>query len=92
MELKERVEQALDSMRPFLETDGGNVAIEEITEDNVVKLRLIGACASCSMSIMTFKAGLEQAIKKAVPEVTAVEAVNLTDFSDPNATMPFRQA
>lgn len=92
MDLKERVEQALDSMRPFLETDGGNVAIEEITEDNVVKLRLIGACASCSMSIMTFKAGLEQAIKKAVPEVTAVEAVNLTDFSDPNATMPFRQA
>ncbi|HUH17622.1 NifU family protein [Albibacterium sp.] len=90
MDLKERVEQALDSMRPFLETDGGNVAIEEITEDNVVRLRLIGACASCSMSIMTFKAGLEQAIKKAVPEVTSVEAINLTDFADPNATMPFR--
>lgn len=92
MDLKERVEQALDSMRPFLETDGGNVAIEEITKDNVVKLRLIGACASCSMSIMTFKAGLEQAIMKAVPEITSVEAINLTDFSDPNATMPFRQA
>jgi len=90
MDLKERVEQALDTMRPFLETDGGNVAIEEITENNVVKLRLIGACASCSMSIMTFKAGLEQAIKKAVPEITAVEAVNLTDFSDPHATVPFR--
>jgi len=88
MNLKEKVEQALDSMRPFLEADGGNVAIEEITDDNIVKLRLIGACASCSMSIMTFKAGLEQAIKKAVPEITAVEAINLTDFSDPNATMP----
>lgn len=90
MDLKERVEQALDSMRPFLETDGGNVAIEEITKDNVVRLRLIGSCASCSMSIMTFKAGLEQAIMKAVPEITSVEAVNLTDFSDPHATMPFR--
>ena len=90
MDLMEKVEKALDSMRPFLETDGGNVAIEEITEDKVVKLRLIGACASCSMSIMTFKAGLEQAIKKAVPEVAGVEAVNLTDISDPNATMPVR--
>ena len=88
MELKERVEHALDSMRPFLEADGGNVVIEEITEDKIVRLRLLGACASCSMSIMTFKAGLEQAIKKAVPEISSVEAINLTDVSDPNATMP----
>lgn len=88
MDLRERVEQALDSMRPFLETDGGNVSIQEITEDNVVKLRLLGSCASCAMSIMTFKAGLEQAIKKAVPEVQAVEAINITDMDDPNATMP----
>lgn len=78
MNLKDRVEQALDSMRPFLEADGGNVVIEEITPDNVVRLKLLGSCASCSMSIMTFKAGLEQAIKKAVPEVTGVEAINLT--------------
>lgn len=88
MNLKEKVEQALDTMRPFLETDGGNVAIEEITEDKVVRLRLLGSCASCSMSIMTFKAGLEQAIRKAVPEITGVEAINLTDISDPNATTP----
>lgn len=88
MSLHERVEQALDTIRPYLETDGGNVSIEEITPDNVVKLRLIGACASCSMSIMTFKAGLEQAIKKAVPEIIAVEAINLTDVDDPNATTP----
>ena len=88
MNLKEKVEQALDTMRPFLETDGGNVVIEEITDDNIVRLRLIGSCASCSMSIMTFKAGLEQAIKKAVPEIASVEAINLTDFSDPNAIMP----
>ncbi len=92
MTLLERVEQALDTIRPYLETDGGNVSIEEITEENVVRLKLLGACASCSMSIMTFKAGLEQAIKKAVPEITAVEAINITDMDDPNATMPSPQA
>ncbi len=88
MDLREKVEIALESMRPFLEADGGNVIIEEITEDKVVRLRLLGACASCAMSIMTFKAGLEQAILKAVPEVSAVEALNLTDINDLNATMP----
>lgn len=88
MTLEERVEQALDTIRPYLETDGGNVVVEEITLDNVVKLKLLGTCATCSMSIMTFKAGLEQAIKKAVPEVTRVEAINLTDMDDPSATRP----
>ncbi|WP_028296405.1 NifU family protein [Olivibacter sitiensis] len=86
--LKEKVEQALDTMRPYLEADGGNVSIEEITPDNVVKLRLLGSCASCSMSIMTFKAGLEQAIKKAVPEISSVEAINITDIKDANAISP----
>lgn len=88
MDLRDKVEKALESMRPFLEADGGNVEIEEITEDKVVRLRLLGACASCAMSIMTFKAGLEEAILKAVPEVSAVEALNLTDINDINATMP----
>jgi len=88
MTIYERVEQALDSIRPYLETDGGNVSIEEITNDNVVKLRLLGTCANCAMSIMTFKAGLEQAIKKAVPEIVSVEALNLTDMDDPNAITP----
>lgn len=92
MTLKERVEQALDTIRPYLETDGGDVSVEEITSDNVVRLKLLGACASCSMSIMTFKAGLEQAIKKAVPEITAVEAINITDMNDPNASQPTPKA
>jgi len=90
MSLQERVEEALNTLRPYLEADGGNVTIEEITPENVVRLRLLGSCASCSMSIMTFKAGLEQAIQKAVPEITAVEALNITDMDDPNATMPQR--
>lgn len=88
MSLLERVEAALDTIRPYLETDGGNVSIAEITPDNVVKLKLLGSCESCPMSIMTLKAGIEQAIKKAVPEITAVEALNLTDIDDPNAVLP----
>ncbi|KAF5271282.1 hypothetical protein FQR65_LT17643 [Abscondita terminalis] len=73
MTLHERVEQALDTIRPYLETDGGNVSLEEITPENVVKLKLTG---------------LEQAIKKAVPEITSVEALNITSADDPNATTP----
>ena len=88
MELLAQVEAALDTIRPYLETDGGNVSVEEITPDNVVKLKLLGACGSCPMSIMTLKAGIEQAIKKAVPEITAVEAMNLTDMDDPAAVLP----
>ncbi|MBI3511198.1 MAG: NifU family protein [Bacteroidetes bacterium] len=74
-----RVEEALNQLRPFLETDGGNVKLVEITEDNVVRLELLGACKSCSMSVMTFKAGLEEAIRRAAPEVTKVEEVKLAE-------------
>lgn len=88
MDLRTKIEDALESMRPFLKADGGDVMIEEITEDKVVRLRLLGSCASCAMSIMTFKAGLEQAIMKAVPEIKSVEALNITDINDINATMP----
>jgi Fe-S cluster biogenesis protein NfuA len=88
MSLLDRVEAALDTIRPYLLTDGGNVSVEEITPDNVVKLKLLGACGSCPMSIMTLKAGIEEAIKKAVPEVAGIEAINLTDIDDPNAVLP----
>jgi Fe-S cluster biogenesis protein NfuA len=88
MSLLDQVEAALDTIRPYLLTDGGNVSIEEITPDNVVKLKMLGSCGSCPMSIMTLKAGIEEAIKKAVPEVTGVEAINLTDIDDPNAVLP----
>ena len=88
MSLTEQVEVALDTIRPYLLADGGNVSIEEITPENVVKLKLLGSCGSCPMSIMTLKAGIEEAIKKAVPEITGVEAINLTDIDDPNAVLP----
>ncbi|MDB5006520.1 MAG: hypothetical protein JWP45_913 [Mucilaginibacter sp.] len=88
MSLLDQVEAALDTIRPYLHTDGGNVSVEEITPENVVRLRLLGSCGSCPMSIMTLKAGIEEAIKKAVPEITGIEAVNLTDIDDPNAVLP----
>lgn len=91
MELLEKVEKALDTIRPYLLTDGGNVSIEEITPDNIVRLKMLGACGSCPMSIMTLKAGIEQAIMRAVPEIERVEAINITDVNDPNAVMPHQE-
>ena len=76
-ELKNRIEAALESLRPFLQADGGDVSLIEITDDNKVKIEFLGACKSCSMNPMTFKAGVEEAIRKAAPEIVSVEAVNL---------------
>lgn len=77
-DLSKRVEEALDQIRPYLQADGGNVSLVEITEDNIVRVELLGACKSCSMSMMTMKAGIEESIKRAVPEVKAVESINLS--------------
>lgn len=73
--ITQRVEEALESIRPYLIADGGNVELVEITEDMTVKLRLMGACSNCDMSQMTMKAGLEEGIRKAVSEIKAVVAV-----------------
>jgi Fe-S cluster biogenesis protein NfuA len=70
-----RVQQALDSIRPYLVADGGNVEIVEISSENVLKLALVGNCQSCNMSAMTFRAGIEEAIKRDVPEIVAVEEI-----------------
>ena len=74
--MREKIEEALNSIRPYLEADGGNVELLEITEDFVVKVELKGACKSCSMSAMTMKAGIEETIKRAVPQIIRVDAVN----------------
>jgi Fe-S cluster biogenesis protein NfuA len=86
--LLEAIEAALDKIRPYLETDGGNVKVLEITDDMVLKLELLGACSSCTMSAMTMKAGVEEAIKKDFPQITKVEAVNLTPMDNPHAMLP----
>ena len=77
-DLSNKIEASLNSIRPYLEADGGNVKVKEITEDNVVKLEFVGACGNCRMSTMTFKAGGEAAIRRDVPEVKSIEVVNLT--------------
>lgn len=87
-ELIDRIEVALNTIRPYLEADGGNVKVLDVSEDMIVKLELTGACGSCPMSAMTMKAGVEESIKKAVPEIRGVEAINITSFNDPFAKMP----
>ncbi|MDL5044451.1 NifU family protein [Oscillatoria amoena NRMC-F 0135] len=77
-DLTQRIEASLDTIRPYLEADGGNVKIQQVTDDHIVRLEFLGACGSCPMSTMTFKAGVEEAIKRAVPEIKGIEVVNLT--------------
>ena len=71
--LYKKIQSALDTIRPYLIADGGNVEIVEITDENILRLNLLGACKSCNMSAMTFKAGVEEAIRREVPEIIAVE-------------------
>jgi len=78
-ELIRKVELAIDSIRPYLEADGGNITVDEITDDLVARVKLHGACSSCSMSTMTLRAGVAEAIKHAVPEIRDVVAVNLPE-------------
>lgn len=72
---RKRVEEVIDRIRPFLRRDGGDVELVDITEDNVVKVKLVGACGVCPMSIMTLKGGIEAELKKAIPELKSVQAV-----------------
>ncbi|MBW6467977.1 MAG: NifU family protein [Anaerosomatales bacterium] len=73
--MKERVEQSLERIRPALQADGGDVELVEVTEDGVVKVRLVGACRGCPMSQLTLANGVERVVKEDVPEVVRVEAV-----------------
>lgn len=75
----QKVEDAIAQLRPFLEADGGDMTLVEITDEYVVKVKLHGACRSCSMSIMTLKAGIEESVRRAVPEIKSVEAISITE-------------
>lgn len=72
--MKEKVEKALENIRPALQADGGDIQLVSV-EDGVVKVRLMGACGGCPMSSMTMSQGVEQAVKKAVPEIKKVISV-----------------
>ena len=76
-DLQTRVETTLEELRPYLKADGGDIRLVEITEDLVVRIELLGACADCSMINMTLKGGVESALKKAAPELKAIEAITL---------------
>jgi len=73
--MKEKVEAALTEIRPFLQRDGGDVELVDVTADGVVKVKLTGACGGCPMASMTLKNGIEKRLKEAVPEVKSVESV-----------------
>lgn len=75
--LIEKIEASLDTMRPYLQDDGGNVEVVGITDEMILQVKLIGACSTCPQSYMTMKAGIEDAVKRAVPEIKGVVAINL---------------
>ncbi|HKK75668.1 MAG TPA: NifU family protein [Saprospiraceae bacterium] len=75
-EILSKIDSALDDVRPHLKVDGGNVEVVDYTEDKVVVIKWLGTCQSCNMSTMTMKAGLEQAIRSKIPEITGVRAIN----------------
>lgn len=73
--LRSKVLDALDQLRPFLHADGGDMELVDITDDAIVQVRMLGSCSDCSMSQMTIKGGLEEALKMAAPELKGVVAV-----------------
>ena len=74
----DKIERALDEIRPYLEADEGDIRLIEVTDDMVVKVKLLGACSDCNVSMMTMKSGVEQAIKRAVPEIK--EVIDITSL------------
>lgn len=74
-ELESKVKNVLEQIRPYLQADGGDVEFIEMTEDNVVNIRLLGMCGNCPHSQMTLKNGIEAAVKRVLPEIKSVESV-----------------
>ena len=73
--MREKVERVLEAVRPFLQADGGDVELVDVSDDGIVRVKLTGACGSCPMSTMTLKMGVEKKLKEEIPEVKAVEQV-----------------
>jgi Fe-S cluster biogenesis protein NfuA len=71
-----KINESIEQLRPFLHADGGDMEFVDLTEDLIVQVRLLGSCSDCSMSHMTMRVGLEEALKKVAPQVQSVEAVD----------------
>jgi Fe-S cluster biogenesis protein NfuA len=76
IDLIQRIEIALDDIRPHLAADGGNIEVVDVTEDKIVKIKWLGNCEGCFMSTMTMRAGVEETLKRQIPELIGVEAIN----------------
>jgi Fe-S cluster biogenesis protein NfuA len=76
-DIYQKVESSLNAIRPYLHKDGGDIKVIEITDEMIVKVKLLGACETCPMSFMTMKAGVEQSIKSSIPEIKGIETVDV---------------
>ena len=77
MEMKDEVKKALDSIRPYLQADDGDIELVDVTEDGIVKVKLTGACDVCPLSVITLRAGIERSLLRQVPGIKRVESVSL---------------
>lgn len=77
VDLERKVQGLIEQIRPYLQNDGGDIKFIEITDDNTVNVELLGACGTCPHSTLTLKNGVESAVKKALPEIKSVEAINI---------------
>lgn len=75
-QIRSEIQKALNNIRPFLQADNGDIELVDITEDGIVKVRLLGACETCPLSVMTLRAGIERAILNEVPSVKRIEATD----------------
>jgi Fe-S cluster biogenesis protein NfuA len=77
MDMKDEVKKALDSIRPYLQADDGDIELVDVTEDGIVKIKLTGACNVCPLSVITLRAGIERSLLRQVPGIKRVESVSL---------------
>jgi Fe-S cluster biogenesis protein NfuA len=74
--MENEIQKALNSIRPYLQADNGDVELIDVSDDGIVKVRLLGSCQDCPLSVMTLRAGIEKAIMKEVPSVRRIESVS----------------
>lgn len=74
--LLQKIDLALNDVRPHLRVDGGDVEVVDVTDDHIVKVKWLGNCQSCNMSVMTMRAGIEQTLRSKIPQIQSVEAIN----------------
>lgn len=74
--MKDEVQKALNNIRPYLQADNGDVELVDVSEDGIVRVKLLGSCQDCPLSVMTLRAGIERAIMREVPSVRRIESVS----------------